>query len=367
MRILKTSFLVVSFCLALPAYSQTEMDETQPQDKLQSFTKYDFVAGDKILFFEDFSQDAVGDFPALWTTDGSGEVRTLADYPGNWLNATSDEHVYCLMKDLKLPQNFIFEFDVIPTPKNTEEEDTYSSFSLTFFIADGDYLQTDIIPGSKGFIVTPTTENWTADGFENEDYIASLSSELAPVKMNQVNHIILWVQNRRLRIYHEGQKVIDGPTALPDKATYNRFRFSLWGQPGHPFFSNLKITTASPDTRSKLLTEGKLISYGIYFDSGKDIVKPESYGALNDIAMVMKENPEVRIKIIGHTDSDGDNYLNLDLSKRRAASVRNELANTFGIETSRMETDGKGESEPISQNTTAEGKAQNRRVEFVKL
>jgi OmpA-OmpF porin, OOP family len=367
MKILKAFFLVASFCLALPAYSQNEMDEAQPQDKLQSFTKYDFVAGDKILFFEDFSQDAVGDFPALWTTDGSGEVRTLADYPGNWLNATSDEHVYCLMKDLKLPQNFIFEFDVIPTPKNPDEEEVYSSFSLAFFSSEDDFLKTDIIPGSKGFIVTPTTENWTADGFENEDYIASLSSELAPVKINRVNHIILWVQNRRLRIYHEGQKVIDGPTALPADATYNRFRFSLWGQSGHPFFTNLKITTAAPDTRSKLLTEGKLISYGIYFDSGKDIVKPESYGALNDIARVLKENPDVRIKITGHTDSDGDNSLNLDLSKRRAASVKNELANTFGIETSRLETDGKGESEPISPNTTAEGKAQNRRVEFVKL
>jgi len=351
--------------LAVNAQEDNEADQTQ--GKLQSFTKYDFVPGDRIIFFEDFSQDAIGDFPALWTTDGSGEVRTINNYPGNWLYAPSDDNVYCLMKNLTLPQNFIFEFDVVPTPRDPEEDDTYASFSLTFFNCEDDFLQADIIPGTRGFAVTAATDGWYADGFENGDYIVNLTSDISPIKINVLNHIILWVQGRRLRIYYDGLKIIDGPTALPASGSYNRFRFSLWGHPSHPFFSNLKITTAAPDTRSKLLTEGKLISYGIYFDSGKDIVKPESYGALNDIAKVLKENPDVRIKITGHTDSDGNDALNLDLSKRRAASVKKELSGTFGIEVSRMETDGLGESQPIGPNTTAEGKAQNRRVEFLKL
>lgn len=364
LRIISVLMMAMFF---MPLCAQDDSDAVQSQDKLQSTTKYDFVPGDKILFFDDFSQDAIGDFPALWTTDGSGEVRTLSNYPGNWLNATSDDNAYCLMKDLNLPQNFIFEFDVVPTVKNPEEDDTYSSFGLTFFSNKDDFLQTDIIPGDKGFSVTAATDGWKADGFENGDYTVNLTSELSPVKINQLNHVILWVQNRRLRIYFEGQKVIDGPTALPANASFNRFRFAMWGQPGHPFFSNIKITTAAPDTRSKLLTEGKLISYGIYFDSGKDVVKPESYGALNDIAKVLKENPGVKIRITGHTDSDGNDALNLDLSKRRAAAVKNELTNTFGIEATRINTDGKGESEPIAPNTTAEGKAKNRRVEFIKL
>ncbi len=90
-------------------------------------------------------------------------------------------------------------------------------------------------------------------------------------------------------------------------------------------------------------------------------------GRLNDIAKVLKENPAVRIKIVGHTDSDGNDAINLDLSKRRAASVKNEMEKNFGIEATRMETDGKGELQPIAPNTSAEGKAQNRRVEFIKL
>ena len=100
-----------------------------------------------------------------------------------------------------------------------------------------------------------------------------------------------------------------------------------------PFISNLKITTASPDTRSKLITEGKLITYGITFDVNKADVKPESYGTLKSIADVLKENPSVNVKIIGHTDSDGDDSKNLDLSKRRAESVKNELINIFAITT----------------------------------
>lgn len=119
--------------------------------------------------------------------------------------------------------------------------------------------------------------------------------------------------------------------------------------------------------RSKLLTEGKLVTHGILFDVGSDKIKPESYTTLKEIATVLKENPEVRVKIIGHTDSDGSDAANLELSKRRAASVKNALSKDFGIDASRMETDGKGESQPIADNKTQEGKANNRRVEFIRL
>ena len=82
---------------------------------------------------------------------------------------------------------------------------------------------------------------------------------------------------------------------------------------------------------------------------------------------MLKENATVKVKILGHTDSDGDDKSNLDLSKRRAASVKDFLAKEFSIEGDRMETDGLGESKPVDKNTTPEGKANNRRVEFVRL
>jgi outer membrane protein OmpA-like peptidoglycan-associated protein len=119
--------------------------------------------------------------------------------------------------------------------------------------------------------------------------------------------------------------------------------------------------------RNKLITEGKLVSYGILFDVNSDKLKPESAPTLKEIAQVLKDNPAVRIKIVGHTDSDGENAANLDLSKRRAASVKAELTNTFGIDAARLESEGKGETEPVAANDSGINKAKNRRVEFIKL
>jgi outer membrane protein OmpA-like peptidoglycan-associated protein len=143
-------------------------------------------------------------------------------------------------------------------------------------------------------------------------------------------------------------------------------RFELWAA-GNPMITNFRIAAGLPDLRNKLLTEGKLVSYGIYFDVNKDVVKPESYGTLKGIADVLKENPAVRVKIVGHTDSDGADAANLDLSKRRGASVKAELVKNFGIDASRLESDGLGETKPVSPNDTPSNKAMNRRVEFIKL
>jgi OOP family OmpA-OmpF porin len=129
----------------------------------------------------------------------------------------------------------------------------------------------------------------------------------------------------------------------------------------------IRVAVGAPDTRNKLITEGRLVTYGIYFDVNKDVVKPESYATLKEIAAALTDNPGVRVKIIGHTDSDGADAANLDLSKRRAESVKNELAKTFGIDASRIETDGMGESKPVAPNDTPVNKAMNRRVEFIKL
>jgi OmpA-OmpF porin, OOP family len=129
----------------------------------------------------------------------------------------------------------------------------------------------------------------------------------------------------------------------------------------------VRIAAGLPDMRNKLLSEGRIVSYGIYFDVNKDVVKAESYGSLKEIATILKENPDVKINIVGHTDADGADASNLDLSKRRAASVKTELVKIFGIDASRMQTDGKGEAQPVASNDTPSNKAMNRRVEFIKL
>ena len=349
--------------------------------KLESYSQYDFVPGDQILFYEDFSQDAIGDFPAMWSTNTSGEVKTLNNFPGKWFQITANSGVFTYLNDLELPENFILEFDYIPTYSDEAQQSNpgrvnwYASAIVKLYSYGKSHVKEvddALYPGDMGLRLFFNNFSWSMDGYSSE----AEKNGFTPMAMKgsrnyivseQINHIIVWVQGRRVRVYHAGAKVMDGPTVLPAGMVFKRLVFTNDHGDNRPFFSNIKITTAAPDVRSKLITEGKLISYGINFDSGKDVIKPESYGAVKAIADVLKDNPNVRVRVIGHTDSDGNADSNLDLSKRRAAAVKSCLSKDFGIDGSRIETDGKGQTEPLAANDTSEGKAKNRRVEFVKI
>jgi OmpA-OmpF porin, OOP family len=339
---------------------------TQKDDPvLTAYSNYDFVPGENVLLFEDFSQDAVGDFPALWTTDVAGEINTLNIAPGNWFNLNSTEGTYWFMEDIEFPKNFILEMDIIPK----KDGGRYAADVVLFGENSHSEMDKADHPGVCGLHIRIQKNIWETIGYKKgvHEYLKG-SSAINAVEPEKVNHVILWVQNRRVRIYHKGAKVIDIPTNIYEGSKFSRLCFKLHrGASAGSYISNIKITTAAPDTRNKLLTEGKLVTYGIYFDVNKDVVKPESYGALNDIAKILKEASDVKVKIVGHTDSDGDDKLNLELSQRRAASVKNALVKDFGINAAMVETDGKGEGEPVASNDNSTNKALNRRVEFIKL
>ncbi len=352
---------------------ESKEEAKEPPQKLVSAGKYDFVPGDKILYFEDFSQDAIGDFPALWTTNGSGEVKTVNIAPGKWFHMNGEDAVYCYTRQIDFPDNFIVEFDIIPEKK---DKDYYSSIQFSLYqerTGEAKEMNDELYPGEAGLHIdlgfSSMDTSWETRGYKEGDNLDWLSGQGGknPVLLEKVNHVILWIQKRRVRIYHQNEKVLDMPTNIYPDVKFNRMRFSGWDRYSAPYVTNLKITTASPDTRSKLITEGKLVTYGITFDVNKADVKPESYGTLKSIADVLNENASVKVKIVGHTDSDGDDTMNLELSRRRAESVKNELVKNFGIDASRMETEGAGETKPVAPNDIPANKAQNRRVEFVKL
>ncbi|NUM32135.1 MAG: OmpA family protein [Bacteroidetes bacterium] len=116
---------------------------------------------------------------------------------------------------------------------------------------------------------------------------------------------------------------------------------------------------------NKILTDGKFVSHAIKFDVAKSTIKGESMGFINELAKWLKENSSIKLQICGHTDSDGDDASNLKLSEQRAEAVKKVLV-SLGIDGSRLSTKGFGETKPSSNNETPEGKADNRRVEFVK-
>lgn len=349
--------------------NKTDEEKTsqKPQEdpKFSSSTQYDFVPGDKVIFFDDFSQDAVGDFPALWTGNSAGEINTINIASGNWFNLNSTDGNYFYLNNIDFPKNFIIEFDIVPKTKGGR----IAAGLLLYGESKRKEMDNSPQPGNGGIMISIEKQNWNTWGYkagENEKITGK--SDVSPVIAEKVNHVIIWFQGRRVRIYHQQAKVLDVPTNLYADVKLSRLCFRLSrGASSGSYISNLRITDAAPDMRSKLITEGKLVSYGIYFDVNKDIVKSESYGTIKEIAKVLTDNSNVKIKIVGHTDSDGDDKSNLDLSKRRAASVKNVLVKEFGIDDSRIETDGKGEIESIAKNDSVANKALNRRVEFLKL
>ena len=114
----------------------------------------------------------------------------------------------------------------------------------------------------------------------------------------------------------------------------------------------------------ELLEYGRVRLYGINFDYDSDVIRVESKPTLDKIAAMLKSEQDMQLIIEGHTDSDGTTEHNQVLSQKRAESVKSYLVNA-GISSSRLFTEGYGESTPVAPNTTATGKAQNRRVELV--
>jgi len=333
---------------------------TKTDPVLTSYSKFDFIPGSDVLFYEDFSQTAVGDFPASWNTNGSAEVMTTNLLTGKWLKLTSSST--CMWNDvpLTLPENYTIEFDVVPQLSS----DNQSSYTFGLISSEKpNEFDPGSQPGKAGVFVQFEYNNYiTCYYSDGRDRLTGMKEEMTQ-KVGQKYHISVWVQKSRIRVYQDEVKIFDLPKGIDAGVKFNKIRF----EDGTPLISNIRVAVGAPDMRSKLLTDGKIVSYGIYFDSGKDVVKGESYGSLKEIAAVLTENPTVKIKIVGYTDSDGDNATNLELSKNRAIAVKAALNKEFGIDNSRMETDGKGEAEPVAPNTTSEGKAKNRRVEFIKM
>lgn len=110
---------------------------------------------------------------------------------------------------------------------------------------------------------------------------------------------------------------------------------------------------------------GHIALYGIYFDTDKAVLKPESKPTLDEIAKLLTSQPDLKVIIVGHTDSQGSFDHNMDLSKRRAVAVAADLAKSYGIEPARLQTAGVGYLAPVGSNATDAGRALNRRVELV--
>lgn len=353
-------------------------------DTFKSYSSYDFVRGEHIIYAEDFSQDVIGEFPMHWATNNRGEAVSIEGLPGKWMRMFIGEFVSPEMK--KLPDNFTVEFDMLLTYMGTDEQD-YGSMFPAF-----EWQLLQLAPGQESarlfaqggnevskisLIVQPAYEDRSSiyvQSYSKRDmYFEGGNKDLRKFSNHYRKpfHVAIWVQKQRLRCWINEEKVYDIPQAIAPQTAFNHLGFLMADNNQEDnvgvFVSNIRVSEGAADMRSKLITEGKLVTNGILFDSNSDRIKPESAAVLKQIASVMQENAQVRVRIDGYTDSDGEDAKNLNLSQRRADAVKNALAGMYKVDASRMETKGMGEAKPVADNATKEGKAQNRRVEFIKL
>ena len=354
--------------------SSNKSDTTQPAPvSFKAYSKYDFTPGEKVIGYEDYSTGSIGDFPAGWNTTGAAEIVTIEGKPGKWLLLTKPG-VFVPEFAETYPEDFTLELDVLhglpfagASFKIVLVELDDVSRPQNWTLGPNNIAFEFYTPSSKG---PPTNGSSSYSNRKNStsDAANQVGSDLFPVQASPA-HISIWRQKERIRLYANQEKIWDIPKGISKDAKLNAIViYVVYADATVPlYFGNFRLAVGAPDTRNKFLTQNKWVTHGILFDVNSANIKPESYGTLKEMANVLKENSDVKVQIVGHTDSDGSDANNLDLSKRRAASVKAALANEFGIDQSRMETDGKGESEPIDKATTPAAKANNRRVEFLKI
>lgn len=366
---MKKQLLIYIFALfATTIFAQKEGSlEEEPTETEKPFTR-----GSKILFQDNFEKDALGDFPARWASNLGGELKKLKGFDEKYLKVPALA-VVNLIQTKPLPKNFTLEFDII-LPADQAYACPGFNFGekvepgMSFLLAPRKAIHFDLLKSDRS-------------GYKNQLRYGTnaMNNTLKKIdytpESNKKIHWAFEINNTRIRLFIDGKKQLDLPgNYLPSYS--NQFYFSSvttgWPESKTSYFyiSNFVLAETGTDARSLILKEilekGSISTNAITFEVNSDKITTESEATIKQFADALKESPTLKLKIIGHTDSDGDDAKNLILSKKRAAAVKAKLTQ-MGINSERLSTDGKGETQPIGDNKTADGKAKNRRVEFVKM
>jgi len=348
---------------------------------INNFSKYDFIPGEKILYYESFEQEAIGELPTGWNTNGTGEVITLEKYAGKWLRL-HNPFVYLSSNQKQFGENYTIEFDIIMQLKNNGW--MYPEISFGLIGSNGESTTSNSFLNDYKKYAAAVITVMPGEYQESKVILNAYSDDLhlfkgEPKPFGKLEqwygkpvHIAIQVQKERFRMWVNEEKMFDVPKGVPVKHAMNQLLFGIgrtnYGEDQYGIYlSNIKVASGKADTRHKLIDEGRFSTTAILFDINAASIRPESGSVLKEIADVLNQAKDVNIKIIGHTDSDGNDKANLSLSEKRAAAVKDALVTEYGIDAERIKTAGNGESQPVADNKTKEGKAQNRRVEFVKL
>ncbi len=318
--------------------------------------KYDFIPGNKILFFTDFSDDKTGNFARrLKYVSGPAEI---VERDGVKMLRASGPMTFRVPVGRKLPERFTLELDVIAPFNGVLRESV--QFEGGPEVDRGDQ-STEVTWNPAGAFMKGAAGDMNKTGVQ-----------LPEATMNAVNgklaHLRVLMDGAYFKMYVNERRLYNIPELLFKRDT--TIRVSLGGaeEPGtEVYVASIRVAESETDVLyDALANKGRWSTQGILFATGKAELRPESRPVLKEIAETLKAHADLRILVEGHTDNVGASAANLALSEARAAAVKGALVSDFAIDASRITTKGFGDTKPVAPNATAEGKAQNRRVEVVK-
>jgi OOP family OmpA-OmpF porin len=307
-----------------------------------AWANYDFKPGDRILYASDFSGDEVGDFPRSMEFK-SGALETVEWQDARWLRATQDSKFYLVLPET-LPSQFTMEFDY-SIPSDGE-------VWIYFTAEEGNRL---LSFGGQG---TAAVRN-SAAGVDGRGALAKLDA-------NVVRRARVMGDGKYLKVYLDDTRILNVPNA--DLGRSNKILFYTDATAEKPtLLGNFRVAAGGKKLYDALAEKGRVATQGIYFDTGSDRIRPESTPTLKEIGTMLKDHPDLRLTIEGHTDDVGSAQSNQTLSDKRAVAVRRYLVDSYQVDGTRLSAKGYGASKPAAGNDTAEGRQQNRRVELVRI
>lgn len=307
---------------------------------------YDFVPGERTIFFEDFSGNDVGDFPRrLRLIEGNLEVVKVDGAP---MLRSADGGRFKIGLPGKLPERFTVEMRVhsaVPTNPiviATTEDIFQKSATIGCYTNEAFVDVHESGGGNSGTAYQPDPPA----GFVNCTFTVD--------------------NGKGIKGYVDEHRTANSPQSHVTLG--DTLYFTVPGSSANDpvLIASIRVAAGGKKLYDVLSANGRVSTQGILFDVGSDRIRPESTPTLVEIAGMLSEHPELKLMIEGHTDNVGAVAANQALSEKRAAAVKAYLVATNGIDAARLTSKGFGASKPASPNTTAEGRQNNRRVELVK-
>jgi outer membrane protein OmpA-like peptidoglycan-associated protein len=309
--------------------------------------KSTFVPGEKTIFYDDFTDMSAGDAPAHFKVRGAAPELKAG---GNIRQLTVTQRGSIFPNVTALPKNFTYEAEI-------KVDVTSRLIAHLILLSKAKQI---LVLSMTGMPKEVELMAQLKTPYQELGRKRTAMSWAEPVKL------ALWVQNGRIRVFTNGEKQLDFNQVEMPAIDSVEMAHDFYGLNGAIGYRMVRFAESTPDFSQVISSAGRYVTHGILFDTDSDRLKPESAPVIQSIAKGLETNPNLKLLIEGYTDSVGDGKHNLDLSKRRAEAVKGVLTAQFKVDAARLTTAGLGAAKPIDSNDTPQGRAQNRRVEFVK-